>query len=40
MGGPDATLSIDEGAQAVLTLALRVDCPTGLLFDSGGALDW
>lgn len=40
MGGPDATLSIDEGAQAVMTLALRADCPTGLLFDSGGALDW
>ncbi|HEY8646030.1 MAG TPA: SDR family NAD(P)-dependent oxidoreductase [Gaiellaceae bacterium] len=40
MGGPDAPLSIAEGAQAVITLALRADGPTGKLFDGRGALGW
>jgi hypothetical protein len=40
MGGPNAPLSIAEGAQAVVALALRADGVTGTLFDGRGAVDW
>jgi NAD(P)-dependent dehydrogenase (short-subunit alcohol dehydrogenase family) len=40
MGGQAAPLSPEEGARTVVELALRGDEPTGLMFDSSGAVDW
>jgi NAD(P)-dependent dehydrogenase (short-subunit alcohol dehydrogenase family) len=40
MGGPRAPLSSEEGARVVVDLALRDDEPTGLMFDSSGAVGW
>lgn len=40
MGGAAAPLSPEQGARTVVELALRDDEPTGLMFDSSGAVDW
>jgi NAD(P)-dependent dehydrogenase (short-subunit alcohol dehydrogenase family) len=40
MGGQSAPLSPEEGARTVVEVALRDDEPTGLMFDSRGAVDW
>jgi NAD(P)-dependent dehydrogenase (short-subunit alcohol dehydrogenase family) len=40
MGGPDATLQVEDAAAAVVAIALREDQPTGKMFDYRGALDW
>jgi len=40
MGGPDATVTVEDAAEAVVAIAVRDDLPTGRMFDYRGALDW
>jgi NAD(P)-dependent dehydrogenase (short-subunit alcohol dehydrogenase family) len=40
MGGPRASLSVEEGARVVVEVALRDDRATGAFFDARGKQDW
>jgi NAD(P)-dependent dehydrogenase (short-subunit alcohol dehydrogenase family) len=40
MGGPNAPLSLEEGARTVVALALDESEPTGQMFDASGPTDW
>jgi len=40
IGGPDATVTVEDAAEAVVAIAVRDDLPTGRMFDYRGALDW
>jgi NAD(P)-dependent dehydrogenase (short-subunit alcohol dehydrogenase family) len=40
MGGPDASLSEEEGARTVVEVALRDDDASGAFFEAGRKQDW